>query len=76
MKVLDLLGKIATLSQLRGCSIILHLCKRMIFARLRCFSVNGVVRISGKHCLQVVWSKVVERLNTLSFMILQISTLN
>ena len=75
MRVLNLLGRIAALSQPRGCSIILHLCKRTIFARLKYFSVSGVVRISGKHCLQVVWSKVVEKLNTPSFMILRISTL-
>ena len=75
MKVLNLLGRIPTLSQLRGCSIILHLCKRTIFAGLRYFSVSGIVQISGEHCLQVVWSKVVEGLNTPSFIILRISKL-
>ena len=63
------------MSQLRGRSIILHLCKRTIFARLRCFSVSGIVKVSGETCLQVVWSKVVERLNTPSSIILRISTL-
>ena len=61
MRVLNLLGGIVALSQLRGWFIILHLCKRKIFAHLSCFSVSEVVRISGKHRLQVVWSKVVER---------------
>ena len=55
------------MSQLRSRSIILHLCKRTIFARLRYFTVSGIVKVSGEHCLQVVWSKVVEGLNTLSF---------
>ena len=54
MRVLNLLGRIAVLSQLRGCSIIVYLCKRMIFARSKYFSVSGVVRTSGKHCLRVV----------------------
>ena len=54
----------------------LHLYKRTIFAHLRYFPVSGVVRISGKNCLQVVWSKVVERFNTPSFIILRISTLD
>ena len=76
MRVLNLLGGIGALSQLRGCSIILHLCKIAMFTRLRYFSVSGVVRISGKYSLQIVWSKVVERLSTLSFIILRISTLN
>ena len=49
---------IATLSQLRGCFKILHLGKRTIFAGLSYFSVSGVVSMSGKHCLQLVWSKV------------------
>ena len=70
MRVLNSIWRIVTLSQLRGCSIILHLCKGTIFARLSYFSVSGVARISGKHCLQVVWSKDVERLNTPSFTIL------
>ena len=75
MRVLNLLGRIPTLSQLRGRSIILHLCKRTIFAHLRYFSASGIVKVSGEHCLQVVWSKVVEGLNTPSFTILRISTL-
>ena len=76
MSVLDLLGRIPTLSQLRSRSIILHFCKRTIFVRLRYFSVKEVVKMPGKHCLQVVWSKVVEGPNTPSFIILQISTLH
>ena len=47
MRILNLLRMTGTLSQLRGCSIILHLGKRMIFSRLRYFSVSGIVRISG-----------------------------
>ena len=58
MEVLNSLGRIATLS-LRGRSIILHLCKRTIFACLKYSSVSGIVKVSGEHCLQVVWSKVV-----------------
>ena len=71
-----MLGRNQAFSQLRGCSIVLHLCKRTIFARLRYFSVSGIVKVSGEHCLQVVWSKVVEGLNIPSFIILRISTLH
>ena len=76
MRALNLLGRIPTLSQLRGRSIILHLCKRTAFARLRYFSVSGKVNISGKHCLEVVWSKVVEGLNAPSFIVLRSSILH
>ena len=76
MRVSNLFGRIPTLSQLRARSIILHLCKRTIFARSRYFSASGVAEISEKRCLQVVWSKVVEGLNTPSFIILRINTLH
>ena len=75
MRVWKLLGRRPTLSQPRGCSIILHLCKTTIFARLRYFS-EWNSESSGEYCLQVVWSKVVEILNTTSFTVLRISTLH
>ena len=37
--------------------------------------MSGIVKVSGEHCLQVAWSKVVEGRNTPSFIILRVSTL-
>ena len=63
------------MSQLRGPSIILHISKTIILAYLRYFSVSGILTVSREHSLQVVWSKVVEGLNTPLFIVLKISTL-
>ena len=37
--------------------------------------MSGIVKVSGEHCLQVAWSKVVEGLNKPSSIILRIITL-